>query len=74
MKFREEGDEAWDSIGTGSFFMQLIEAARETVPCNYCSNYTLSYSTEKQYLISLHQFKIYGFGIPIASTRLLTRL
>ena len=52
MKFCEKGDEAWDSIETGSFFMQLIEAAREAVPRNCCSNYTLSYNTEKQYLIS----------------------
>ena len=52
MKFCEKGDETWDSIGTGCFFMQLFEAARETVPWNCCSDYTLSYSTDKQYLIS----------------------
>lgn len=52
MKFCEKGDETWDSIGTGCFFMPLFEAARETVPWNYCLYYTLAYSTEKQYLIS----------------------
>jgi hypothetical protein len=30
MKFFEKVDEAWDSKGTGCFFMQLFEAARET--------------------------------------------
>jgi len=52
MKFCENGDEAWDSIGMGCFFMPLFEAAREAVSWNCCSHHTLSYSTEKQYLIS----------------------
>jgi len=51
MKFCEKVDETWDSVGTGCFFMPLFEAAKETVPWNCCSFYTLSYSREKQYRI-----------------------
>jgi hypothetical protein len=53
MKFCEKDDEAWDSIPMGCFFMSLFEAVRKTVPCNYSSDYTLSYSTEQQYLASI---------------------
>jgi len=79
MKFCEKGDETWDYTGTGCFFMQLFEAARETVPWNFCSDCILSYKARRSSTLS-HNTNLkftdlnLRIGIPIANTRLRTRL
>jgi hypothetical protein len=52
INFCKIGDEAWNFIGMECFFMQVFEAAKKTVSWICCSDYTLPYSTEVQYVIS----------------------